>query len=490
MTQPKLRIKNPSLTLYAFHLRHDAMGLVDEAPHLWEKLTQLSEYFSAPELQELPAQLMCYQNGNYYPEGELGQRTEYLQLMRNEWHFSSSLANDLTRSGSVYPVRLHDTYAVDFTVYYPDKMVDIKQLAQLNPQGCLMPSFIQASLGQTLLLYGEPSYTTISEQEFAERCVKALFTETHALSLSRQGQLFGSALFEFEMISPPEATPPNKLIHILVWLGKHWQTLELAGRANPWLINLLNCRHKILFAYYEARQSNNSAHKTYRALEKDSEQLNKLPTVPAKRLASLETVLYNTSNNTFEYARHLRNLTDQHTTIVINTTNYIKWLSHIREICLPSDEFTFLDDFGKKTSQHYQQQITFYLDYLKPGRHLFEQLTTTTLGLVNLGEQKQQMIRAENFEFLITFIGATVGTGAISATVIPDPPHLIEVVVNFFELIQLPLPPVEMPEWFDNFPILPDSIFKIMFHLIIGGVTALFFTPLISLILKILRKQW
>jgi hypothetical protein len=74
MTQPKLRIKNPSLTLYAFHLRHDAMGLVDEAPHLWEKLTQLSEYFSAPELQELPAQLMCYQNGNYYPEGELGAK--------------------------------------------------------------------------------------------------------------------------------------------------------------------------------------------------------------------------------------------------------------------------------------------------------------------------------------------------------------------------------------------------------------------------------
>jgi hypothetical protein len=431
--------------------------------------------------------MICYQNGKYNPNREQQQRTDYLELLpQRELPFSSPHPNNL--NGSVYPIRLHDTYAVDFTVHYPNQTIDIKQLAQLNPQECLMPKSIQASLGQTLLLYGQPPHPTINQQEFAKQCIKALSTETNTLSLNRQDQLFGSPIFEFAINSPPETTPPNQLIHILVWLENHPQTLELAQQNNHWLINLLNCRHKISFAHYQARQNNEAAHKIYRKLETDSKQLKKLPTEPTKRLTSLETLLYNTSSNTFEYARHLRNLTDQHTTIIINTTNYLKWLSHIHKQTLPNDELTFLNDFGKKTSQNYQQQITYYLDYLKPGHHLFGQMTTTTLGLVNLGEQKQQMIRAEKFELLITFFSAAIGTGAISAAVIPNPPHLIEILVNIFELIQPPLLPANLHQWMNYIPIPPAGFFKIMFHLIIGGITALFLTPLTSLILKTLKK--
>jgi len=58
MTQSNLHLKNPSLTLYAFHLRSDAVAeVVADAPDLWEKLAQLGDYFAAPELRQLPAQL-------------------------------------------------------------------------------------------------------------------------------------------------------------------------------------------------------------------------------------------------------------------------------------------------------------------------------------------------------------------------------------------------------------------------------------------------
>ncbi|OAD19079.1 hypothetical protein THIOM_005304 [Candidatus Thiomargarita nelsonii] len=84
---------------------------------------------------------------------------------------------------------------------------------------------------------------------------------------------------------------------------------------------------------------------------------------------------------------------------------------------------------------------------------------------------------------MITFIGAAVGTGAISATVIPDPPNLIDLVSHFFEMVQLPL--FEIPSWFNDFPSPPKGILNVMFHLIVGGVTALIFTPFIS---KMARK--
>jgi len=44
-------INNPSLTLYAFHRSTDAANKTEVTPnaaHLWEKLVQLGEDFSAP----------------------------------------------------------------------------------------------------------------------------------------------------------------------------------------------------------------------------------------------------------------------------------------------------------------------------------------------------------------------------------------------------------------------------------------------------------
>ncbi len=274
------------------------------------------------------------------------------------------------------------------------------------------------------------------------------------------------------------------------------KTPDLAGKANFDLIHLLNCRHKILFAYHQAHQSNDSARLIYKALDGKSQQLHQLPKAPEERLERLETLLNKTPDDTFEYARHLRNLNDHRTSIQTNTTNYAKWLGHLRDKSLPTDDLIFLDDFHAKTCQHHQQQIEVFLNYLKPGHHLFEQMTTTIVGLVHIGEQKQQIIRAQKFEFLITFIGAAVGAGAISATVIPDPSHFIDLASHFFDLIRLPLidsvshffyqvqlPLIEMPQWLNNFA-LPEELLKVMFHLIVGGVTALVFTPLISFISK------
>jgi hypothetical protein len=302
-----------------------------------------------------------------------------------------------------------------------------------------------------------------------------------------QGKLFGSSIFEYEIIPPFDAPVPNESTHILVWLGEHEQMLEFASQANCWLIHLLNCRHRVLFAYHQAHQSNHSARQIDEKLDGKSQQLNRLPKAQEKRLELLEALLNNTSDDTFEYARHIRHLADYHATIKTNTMNYAKWLGNIRELSLTTDNLTFLEDFYTHTCHHHQQQVGVYLDYLKPGHHLFGQMMVNILGMVHIGEQKQQIIRDQKFEFLIVFIGIVVGMGAISAVVIAEPPHLIDLVSGFFDFVQFPL--FEMPQWFNNFPAPPNNILKVIFHLMVGGMTAVLFTPLISFFLKQFRRK-
>jgi hypothetical protein len=52
-------------------------------------------------------------------------------------------------------VQLQDTYALDLTLLAADTL-EINQLKNLNFQGCLLPHNIQASLGQTLVLFAKP----------------------------------------------------------------------------------------------------------------------------------------------------------------------------------------------------------------------------------------------------------------------------------------------------------------------------------------------
>jgi hypothetical protein len=183
-------------------------------------------------------------------------------------------------------LKLHDVYAVDFTLFCENQTVEINQLHHFNPQGSLMPNRIQASLGQTLLFYAEPA-----ENGVADECVRALLqgSQQPCPSCIDQIRLFGSLLFVYETISPNNAPFLNESTRILVWLGQDEKTVPLATQANPWLINLLSAHHKIQFTYFQAAQSNQSAHQLYKELGKQSQQFSYLPTEQKVCLRQLES---------------------------------------------------------------------------------------------------------------------------------------------------------------------------------------------------------
>ncbi len=420
-TRRKYRIKNLSVTLYAFHLRQDlADEVVEDADRLWSNLEKLSGKFSVPEQQKLTEKLLCYENGRYSPAREKGMQAYRIELIPGDRYLdfrSVSESEGFPFSGRVYPVRLHDTYAADFALL-PDQEqeIDVSQLSQFNPGGCLLPGHIQASLGQTLFLYAKPADNAPADQSLADACVAGLLQGPDIPPCNGRGRLFGSPIFEYE-----DATyNPLERRHILVWLYAHHQTLELTYRAYHVQMNLLCCRNKILFAWHQSRESNENARQLYSKLEAQISRFSPSDT------ARLRTLLTEMPADELDYARHIRNLRDHSTAINANIRNYAGSLEKIRSLSLPEskDDLAFFDAFRDNARGQFLCQIRTDLSYLIPGQQLSQQLIQTIRGIVEidtlnqLGEnEKSSSKRQERLEIIVASIVVMLEMATISAAI-------------------------------------------------------------------------
>ncbi len=416
----KYSIKNPTVTLYAFHLRTDlAKEKRDDAGLLWENLTELIERLSAPNALKLSSKLLCYRNGQYDPSQEEGKSTAWLELTHpRELTFSGQ-----DFSGSVYPLRLHDTYAADLTFSCKDKEIEVSQLSRLNPGACLMPSHIRASLGQTLLLYAEPTDGEIDSRILADECLKALLQDSNETlpPFVRESRLFGSPIFEYEDCT----YEPLERRHILVWLSKNPQTAESANKAYNDLMTLFCCRNKILFAFHQSRDSNRDARRLYMRLEEQIGKLD-LKADPPERLKLMESLLAEMPPDEILYALHLRNLNDHRTTIRANIQNYETSFEKIRALTLTDDDLKFFDEFLDLARKIFLSQIRTDLNFLAPGQHLSQQIIANIRGIVEIDTLRQLKEneesgskRQERLEILVSVIVAVLSGATLSATVVP-----------------------------------------------------------------------
>ena len=392
MTDTAFQIKNPSVTLYAFHLCQDLNQepgqLRQDADLLWQNCANLSEPLVIPELKSLPEKLQSQPT-------QIPITSRYIELLPDCDNGRLTYTPPLQIEGSaftveVYPLQIHDTYALDLTLYYQNVTVPASQFSHLNPQSCLLASNIRPSLGQTLVLYAEPVDNPQEDRELADACVDAFLQGTnqqHPVFVA-SGQLFGSPIFEYDK----GEEKPSEQCHILVWFNRHPETLKLAQRTYFSFLNLLCCRSKILFAYHEARWCYRQTRNLYAELEQEVILFAQLPTQPEERLEQLKQKLTQMPPKAFEYARYLRDIEDHKTAIVTNTQNYDYWLGKIREYSLEGDDLEFLANFLNQTSQQFQNQIQVDLNYLKPGQQLFEQMLGTIRGIVEIEQADRQSI--------------------------------------------------------------------------------------------------
>jgi hypothetical protein len=451
MTDPKSGryVKAPCVTLYAFHLRDEISKDPRQinAHHLWEQCVALgaADKLNIPVLRSLRTQLLCYEKDapdGYNPALEKPEHLPNLPLLKKSPRTGEdpflrfpvvTQPGTPNLKGEIYPQRIRDTYAVDLTLRYLDT-VEIEQLRHFNPKNCLLPSNIQASLGQTLVIFANPTCGIDDYEAIANECIDAFLQDTDLPQpeLIATGKLFGSPIFEYDTSS----VNPLEKCHILVWLQGHrvWpkrhpDTLTLSHQAYHIILQLLCCRSKILYAYHQARLCNRAARELCSQIEKRVEEFGQMkaesenPEERTKRVEQLKAWLIEIQQTGFKYAHRLRDMEDHKTAIAINSENYCYWFSQIRNHSLPEDDLDFLEKFLNRICKHFQEQIQVDLRYLTPAQALFQQMIDTIRGIVEIEAEKQaqereqkQKERDRKLQDTIQCLGVGIGAASIVAS--------------------------------------------------------------------------
>ncbi|MBD2043268.1 hypothetical protein [Microcoleus sp. FACHB-672] len=472
------RLNTPSVTLYAFHwsdeISKGSQPYAGNVDHLWQRCVALGEHLQIPALQSLPNELL--QEENKLDEFT-GDKAEYLPLLNQAnksdkepfLRLKSESQPDLLEIiGEIYPLKIQDTNAVDLTLRYGET-VEVDQLSLLNSKGCLLPNFIQASIGQTLLIFAEPSDNTKDYKTLADACVEAFLkdAEKTSVSLISEGQLFGSPVFEYNTGSEK----PADQCQILVWFDCYPTTLSLGEQAYHSIFMLLYCRHKIIFAYYQARLYYQQARELYNQLEPE---IDNFATSQEETLEDLKQRLKQIPRSAFQYTKLLRDIEDYNTTITTIIKNYRAKLEEIRAHTLPEDKVDFLENFCNRTKE-LQNQIQIDLRYLQPGQQLFEQMIDAIRVVIEINAQEQakhsedaEKERDRNLKIWVAVVAAGFAVSVVSSAVNPRP---IESILN------QPHPDGTMP-W----PVtgLTYSVLDIILHLCLGLALALLLRPVIA----------
>jgi hypothetical protein len=405
-------LQNPSVTLYAFYLRTDiskgAEQVASKASQLWEQLMGLGNTLKIPELQSLHQKLICYQAGQYQPsaEDQLAPGQQNLLLNREDslnFHLADQDNHEgLEFDGSLVPFRIHDAYAIDLTLF-SSTPITLGQISHLNPQGLLLPPHIQASLGQTLLLYAEVDSLRKEDRAIADACVAQLFHNQTMPEFLAEGKLLGSSIFEYDTLS----TDPSQQRHALVWLNHNSLAPEV-DEVSERLLYILLCRHKVLYAYEQSRWCDRQTKQIYSRLDQEFVQnFTQIAQAPDHLRQFQIWLRKDLPSMAFEYARHLRDLSDHLTTIQTNLENYQSQMAKLAR--LPGNDLIFLQQFSDLAQNKFLRQIQVDREYLVPGQAIFQQLIETIRGLAEL-EQTESDRRLER---TIQVLGVGLATGAI-----------------------------------------------------------------------------
>ncbi|MDY6900924.1 MAG: hypothetical protein SWZ49_23010 [Cyanobacteriota bacterium] len=265
-------------------------------------------------------------------------------------------------------------------------------------------------------------------------------SEFNKLNLSCQGKgkLLNSPIFEYNN----NADSPQEQCHILIWLYTNKQTTDLENTENFYypLIDLLNCRSKIIYARSESRWCYQKAREEYSKLEENVNQFNNLKENSANtKFKEFNQWLNEIPEISFNYSRYLRDLELQRNTIQTNVKNYKLYLDKINNLC-KQDDLGFLSSFVELAEDNFIEQINTDLAYLIPAQSLFEQLTASIRGIVEIEQTK----RERNLNITINTIGIGFGGGAIISGVVTQ--HSVIVVQQIEKIKQ----PVDLSLFFDK----------------------------------------
>jgi hypothetical protein len=414
------RIFAPNVYLCAYSLRDERIR--EENHPLWHYCDVILNQFTS---EKLTSNLDFSQTQNS-PFRQL--------LLQNKPGISFTLTTSPEIEGYAKPWQILDSYAVLLNVGYDDEQesppeVAVSHLETFYPETPLLLPNHANFLGQTLILtaYLTPELKQRYRQSLEPLvtcCYQSLISPDFP-PISRQGELFGSPIFEYGKTSQPDESP-----HVLIWLFREKQTDRLLQTCFYSIFDLLFYRSKIIRAFQDSRNTYRQLNTYYHELKPFLDKLqDKLDTAnpDAKDdtyLDEFKTQLKDLSRDALQYSRLLGTMEDFANTIEINLYNY---LETIDEICakLGSDkeELSFLKHFGENTAPHFRRQIKADLGYFEHGTELMDQAIASIRGIVEIDQAKtdrqrleQEKQRDRNLENQLYVISAGLAGAGIAAS--------------------------------------------------------------------------
>jgi hypothetical protein len=395
MSQSSLTdLKNLRLVLYGYHVRNtidEGVKPIWEAAQIWENLSKI------PGLENLKKYLLCYQNELYTPEQEDKHATEYIELNHQDINFSLSD----TVTGSLYPYRLHDTYAFDLTL----RAASFEALQKLKKP---LFDFLKPSLGSTWIFYAELPFPALHPDELAQRLVRELFPNYSSPRIIRQDSLESCSFIRKEVGKPSP-----------IFVSFIPTDINLSSQTDQLLLNLFWYYHKILYANREARKLDLSGRNYYAQIERYVNNFAQEISVK-DRLKIFQDRLLEIPQLSINYATTLRNLKDQQITAIANLENLKKTVQKLQS--LPHTQLDYFETFIQR-SETYIKQIETDLNFLYPGESLLQRLTDNIRGIVAIDQVEQHEIsqeKAQRLEQLIAYLGIGLGVSSISSSVISE----------------------------------------------------------------------
>jgi hypothetical protein len=357
----------------------------------------------------------------------------------------------------------HDTLAIDLTLSMTLPGGNAGRIRALNPGGALLPTVVQPSLGQSLLLVvrAEPDAEMNHDaplKALAQRIAQQSATHLVGPDLPpgkeippprSTSYLLGGPLFEFEIelsdgpdseSTNPESNGSESVdadlpasVHLLVWvhLDEATTRAERDGTYYFPLLRLLVSRAKILYSYRQAhRVYDVGGRQALATLEDYYQKLADLPEPESDKLERLERILGALPSEVARQAQCLNEMKIQRATLETNRHNYAAATAELEDVATQveatdgvSSDLSGLTAFTEE-AQHLERQVETDLQFLQPGETLAShvlgsvQAQTDLLARQQHREQEQREREVEKrIKWIVAAIGAVLTVGSIMATV-------------------------------------------------------------------------
>jgi len=407
------KIYAPNVHLFAYQLRKKSGDRKDNLKELFEQGENILKQFGINQTIDIQDQ------PGYRVELAAQQTEDNASIFFEKW-------SDSPITGIAYPVRIHDTFALALNVRRPEKNeqgiktsdVDIDFFKRLHPSDCWMPSQVNASLGQTLLLtlWYTPEKTWQfwnSKEEkkklksLADRCLQAFIPDNSITPpFYRSGELFGSPIFEYGI---PDGL--ENYCHVLVWVFVTPETDKKLQEEYLNLVDIFGYRHKIIQAYKLSRSVYKVLSNSHKEIEEKIAIVESLPddkTLDSSNLEEVKKALKRIPRLNFSYVQLIRDLDNYRLPLKINFQNYQREIELIKKKP-PQEDLSFLEKFSDENARIFEEQIQADLDYFANGSDLLEKALDAIRGRVEI----EQAERDRNLQITIAVVGVGIGVAGV-----------------------------------------------------------------------------